>query len=135
MKKNYSKIYRILDANLNRASEGIRVLEDTFRFVKNDKVLFEKLREIRHKLNKALIRIYPKLILFRDTGTDHGREAAEHKFKNIGILIIANFKRVEQALRVLEEYSRLIPANETSANRELKKIRFEMYLLEKEINR
>ena len=46
------KIYRIIDANLNRVSEGLRVIEDIERFIFEDEEISKKLREIRHKVRK-----------------------------------------------------------------------------------
>ncbi len=44
-------IYRIIDANINRASEALRVLEDWARYSKDDKQISEKLKNIRHSVN------------------------------------------------------------------------------------
>ena len=121
-------IYRLLDANLNRASEGIRVIEDTYRFIYNDKKLFIALRILRHKLNEITKKAYPELILSRNSRQDSGRNIVEQGRKNLKALLAANFKRVEQALRVLEEYSKMFSA---SAGSEFKKIRFKLYTLEK----
>ncbi len=122
-------IYRLLDANFNRAMEGLRVIEDTFRFIYKKDEFFHKTRKIRHSLGKIVKAIYPELILSRDTYKDSGRSIEEGRRKNIKSILIANFQRIKQALRVLEEYSRLI--SETAGTK-LKKIRFKIYKLEKE---
>ncbi|OGS20421.1 MAG: hypothetical protein A2252_10305 [Elusimicrobia bacterium RIFOXYA2_FULL_39_19] len=122
-------LYRLLDANLNRASEGLRVIEDSLRFIYNNKDLFSTFRTIRHKINKLSSKAYPKLILSRDSQRDSGREIQEKsKRESLGILLAANFKRVEQALRVLEEYSKLIAPDSAV---EFKKARYSVYNLEK----
>ena len=41
---------RLIDANLDRLSEGLRVLEDTARFILNDGHLAASVKEIRHEL-------------------------------------------------------------------------------------
>jgi len=46
------KVYRILDANVNRAAEGIRVVEDICRFNFENENLTKKLRKTRHKVRK-----------------------------------------------------------------------------------
>jgi len=129
MNKKNSGIYRLLDANFNRAMEGLRVIEDTFRFVKNDEKNFLKTRRIRHELGRVIKKMYPELILSRDTDKDDGATIKEKKRKNINSILIVNFQRVKQAIRVLEEYSKLISAN---SGMKFKKIRFKIYKLEKE---
>lgn len=129
MNKKESGTYRVLDANFNRAMEGLRVIEDTFRFVKNDEKNFLKTRRIRHELGRVIKKMYPELILSRDTDKDDGATIKEKKRKNINSILIVNFQRVKQAIRVLEEYSKLISAN---SGMKFKKIRFKIYKLEKE---
>jgi len=129
MNKKESGTYRVLDANFNRAMEGLRVIEDTFRFVRNDEKIFLKTRQIRHELGKVMKRIYPEIILARNIDEDEGATIKEKKRKNINSILIVNFQRVKQAIRVLEEYSKLISAN---AGMKFKKIRFKIYKLEKE---
>ena len=99
---------RILDTNLNRTKEGLRVIEDSARFVFNDEQIYKQLRTIRHKATSFLENKYEQLICERDSIKDVGRKVAEDKRTNIKNIIIANFKRVEESLRVLEEYSKLI---------------------------
>lgn len=125
-----NSIFRIIDANLNRAREGIRVVEDTVRFLYNDKKMYMRLRRLRHSLENVVEKIYPKLIKYRDTKKDVGRKSPEEKTKNIKSLMISNFKRAQEALRVLQEYSRLISSD---AGVIFKNIRFKLYALEKEI--
>jgi hypothetical protein len=72
-----AKVLRVLDANLNRAREGLRVLEDTARFVWEDKKLFAELRELRHALDLATRSAYPKLVLARGSAEDMGRTVPE----------------------------------------------------------
>ena len=47
------EIYRIMDVNLDRASEGLRVIEDAVRFGLNDYHLTQKVRQLRHFLIKV----------------------------------------------------------------------------------
>jgi thiamine-phosphate pyrophosphorylase len=122
--------YRLLDANLNRAREGLRVIEDVVRFLYNDKELSRKLRNIRHELSIITGKIYPRLLKSRDSENDVGLTFKEGKRKNLRDILIANFRRAEEGIRVLEEFSRLISAD---AGDRLKKIRFKVYTIEKEI--
>ncbi|MFH1238680.1 MAG: thiamine-phosphate pyrophosphorylase [bacterium] len=124
------KIYRIIDANLNRAREGLRVIEDGARFIFNDKALTARLKKIRHELSIVAGKVYPKLIGARDSAGDVGASPQEEKRENLSGLLIANFRRVEEAVRVLEEFSRLISEE---AGYKFKQIRFKMYVMEKKI--
>ena len=68
------KILRIIDANVNRATEGLRVAEDIVRFVLDDGKLTSKLKNVRHELVKTLRLGFDKLILAqgRDVKGDVG---------------------------------------------------------------
>jgi len=120
---------RILDTNLNRTKEGLRVIEDSARFVFNDEQIYKRLRTIRHKATSFLENKYEQLICERDSIKDVGRKAAEDKRTNLKNIIIANFKRVEESLRVLEEYSKLIDF-EIALN--YKELRYSIYQIEKD---
>ena len=122
--------YRLLDANLNRAREGLRVIEDVARFLYNDKKLSQKLKNLRHDLSKVTRKVYPRLVKSREPGKDVGLTIKEGKRSNLKDILFANFRRVEEAIRVLEEFSRLISAD---AGDRLKRIRFRIYGIEKEI--
>jgi thiamine-phosphate pyrophosphorylase len=121
---------RIIDANLNRCREGLRVVEDSLRFVLNDGKSYKKIRDIRHNTDKILRNVYNNLIEKRDSVDDSGREMPEVLKKDLQAVIIANFKRVQESLRVLEEYSKtFIP----EASAEFKKQRYSTYVIEKEV--
>lgn len=47
------KIERLIDANLNRIKEGIRVIEDVNRYIYDDAALSSTLKQLRHKLQPA----------------------------------------------------------------------------------
>lgn len=97
---------RIIDANLNRCTEGLRVLEEIARFFLNDEKLSAEIKNLRHGVCAAFDGQYEVLLLARDTQNDVGvnlinpteRQGIETIFK-------ANVKRVQEALRVLGEYS------------------------------
>lgn len=124
------EFFRIIDVNLNRAREGIRVIEDSVRFILNDEKTFTKLRNIRHRLEKISYLIYPKLIRSRDVQRDVGKNVKEEGISDMPSLILANFKRTQEALRVLEEYSKIVSQNITPM---FKRLRFEIYSLEKTV--
>ena len=120
--------FRLIDANLNRCREGLRVVEDTARFISEEENSYKKIRSLRHKLEGLTKGIYPELLLNRDSINDSGRTIKEGKRKGIKEVLIANFKRAQEALRVLEEYGRLIAP---SAGAGFKKIRYSVYNIEK----
>ncbi len=120
-------IYRVLDANLNRAREGLRVLEDTARFVWDDRGLFTVLRKARHDLDKATRTAYPRLVAGRESTHDMGRRMKEGQSRDWPGLVAANFRRAQEALRVLEEYGKVFSPHAAA----FKKIRFQLYMAEK----
>ena len=124
------KYLRLIDANLNRAREGLRVVEDTARFVLNRPEIYKNARGIRHKLDTATRSVYPELVAQRDSEKDSGRKIKEGKRPGLSAVVSANFRRVEESLRVLEEYSKLISP---SAGAVFKKARFNAYILEKKL--
>jgi thiamine-phosphate pyrophosphorylase len=122
------KYLRLFDANLNRAREGLRVIEDTARFVVIERKVFAEARAARHRLDKITRDIYPELLKQRDSRSDEGRTVKESKRQGLKALLSANFRRVEEALRVLEEYAKLVAPKSAP---EFKKIRFKTYILER----
>ena len=132
MSKITNSIARIVDANFNRAKEGLRVCEDVCRFVLDEKNLTKKFKTLRHQLTSAVgsLKIL-KLIDARDIAGDIGRSSNRTELKRSGVkdIFYANAQRVKESVRVLEEMSKL--ANIAASSR-LKKIRYEMYALEKD---
>ena len=124
-----TKNLRLIDANLNRLAEGIRVVEDIFRYVLDDKTTATRLKSIRHK---ARIDIYNELINSRDIKNDvlKTSTSSEQSRKDLNSILIANFKRAQESSRVLEEFSKLIS---TKDSENFKYIRYELYDIEKSI--
>eukprot|EP01155_Anaeramoeba_flamelloides_P017115 Anaeramoba_flamelloidesa566762_18.p2 GENE.a566762_18~~a566762_18.p2 ORF type:complete len:132 (-),score=5.82 a566762_18:246-641(-) len=120
---------RLLDANLNRLREGIRVVEDIFRYIYNDKQTSSKLKNLRHK---SRIEQYDKLLESRDIIGDVLKDTTKSELnrEDLKSILISNFKRAEESARVLEEFTKLISAQD-SAN--FKNIRYDLYDLEKKI--
>ena len=131
------KIYRICDANFNRAKEGLRVIEEYIRFYIEDEALLKDVRAVRHKLAEVAKEIYPKILSERDAMLDHGSKIQEKNRENLKSVITANFKRVQEALRVLEEFSKLPEFFDISDTKEshqvYKNLRFKVYDLEKSL--
>jgi len=118
---------RLIDANLNRLREGIRVVEDIFRYQYNDKLISSKLKSLRHK---AKLENYADLLVARDVTNDvlKASTKSEQSRDNIDSILIANFKRAQESSRVLEEFSKLISIEDSES---FKSIRYELYDLEK----
>jgi thiamine-phosphate pyrophosphorylase len=123
---------RMLDASVNRAREGLRVVEDYVRFVLDDSGLTRRLKDIRHRLAEAERGLDPELLLAaRDTHNDVGTSimsVSERVRENPRAVLRANFKRIQEALRSLEEYSKLVDV--WVAGR-FEVLRYDTYTLEK----
>lgn len=122
---------RILDANFNRSREGLRVAEEVARFALDQKKLAADLKRLRHAVTAVYKKSGPAaLVAGRNSGEDvgSGPSALERPRLDLAELFWANLERAKEALRVLEETSKLtVPA--TSGT--FKKIRFELYGIEK----
>lgn len=120
---------RLVDANLNRLREGIRVVEDIFRYIFNDKVTASRLKKVRHL---ARIENYQELLESRDIKNDvlKSSTTSEQSRENLKSILIANFKRAQESARVLEEFTKLISIQESE---NFKYIRYELYDIEKSI--
>ena len=103
---------RILDANANRAREAARVLEDFTRFSLNDAFLSRQMKDFRHDL-AALFENLPSTVLIsaRNTLADVGADIGtvrEQTRNVIGDVVVANAKRLQESLRSLEEYGKIV---------------------------
>ena len=129
-----AKVFRIIDANVNRAMEGLRVVEEVVRFILEDKRLTLRLKELRSCLKSTVNQIpRDKLISSRASLTDVGGKLytkSEKNRKSILAIYRSNIKRIEEAVRVLEEFSKLV---EPKLGKNFKAIRFELYDFEKQI--
>lgn len=123
------ELFRVIDANLNRLKEGIRVVEDIMRYRDNNKELSSQLKSLRHK---AKIQETKELLQHRDSINDVLRPTTQSELNRTGIesIILANFKRAEESSRVLEELFKL---HNIAYSENFKHIRYELYNLEKEI--
>jgi thiamine-phosphate pyrophosphorylase len=130
-----ASVLRLIDANANRAREGLRVLEDYERFILNDATISGELKNLRHDLMSTLKPMLGESILHRDTPGDVGREIkteSEFSRPDITAVIIAAGKRVGEALRCLEEFTKLSNAD---AAGQIERIRYRFYNLEQRIAR
>lgn len=120
---------RLIDANLNRLREGIRVVEDIFRYIFNDKSTATRLKTVRH-LSRMVN--YQELLESRDIKNDVLKSStpSEQTRENLTSILIANFKRAQESARVLEEFAKLLS---TKDSENFKYIRYELYDIEKSI--
>lgn len=117
----------MVDANLNRLKEGIRVIEDIARYVHNDKNLSTSLKQLRHQC-----RIEPleDLLASRDSINDVLRPTMQSEMNRTDLrsILVANYKRGQESSRVLEELYKIISPDLSET---FKHIRYELYTLEK----
>ncbi len=129
---NQDKINRIIDANINRAKEGLRVCEEIVRFILNSRELTSGLKRVRHKISllAGSLASQDKLLKERASLKDVGRgiRACELKRESLRDIFSANIQRVKESIRVLEEFSKLI---NIKAALGFKAIRYEIYEIEK----
>jgi thiamine-phosphate pyrophosphorylase len=125
-------ILRVLDAAANRAGEGLRVVEDCARFVLDDRHLTELLKQLRHELAVTLQSLpLEALLSARETQLDIGvsiTAASELARADATAVVAASFKRIEQALRSLEEYGKVIDSSTGAA---FEGLRYRVYTLER----
>ena len=121
------RIFQIIDANLDRAREGLRVLEDWARFGLGENKYVIKIKNFRQILGKNHLEIYKKSRNYIEDESKGLSHIEQLKRKTPQQIINSNAGRVQEALRVVEEFSRL-------HNHELSKIaseiRYEIYTLE-----
>jgi len=126
-------IGRIVDANLNRAKEGLRVCEEITRFILNHHKISAQLKALRHRINILGAKSYPQKVLLetRQALSDVGRLNARGELKraNCQDIFFANIQRVKESLRVLEEFSKL---TDSVIALEFKALRYKVYELEQE---
>jgi hydroxymethylpyrimidine phosphate kinase ThiD-like protein len=128
-------VYRIIDANLNRVMEGVRVCEDIIRFSVNDEELTLQLKELRHNVFAAIKDLrnehLEELVASRDTERDVGTGStdSEKTRDDIADLFLANTQRGKESLRVLEEVLKLF---DRELSQRFKGFRFKLYEIEKQ---
>ena len=122
-----SAIYRILDANLDRAREGLRIIEEWCRFGLNHSHFTEECKQLRQEIaqwHNDTIRAA------RDTSNDLGTALShpqEEQRSSVAQVLRANFCRIQEALRVLEEYGKIESPQMGAA---FKQMRYRVYVLE-----
>jgi len=139
-KKNYiyleNQIYRILDANLNRLREALRIIEEHYRFIISNKNIASSLKTLRHSLENIEKKLgQKKLLNARDVKSDpfsQSNKKNELNRENSLDVLTANFKRAQESARVIEEYVKVL--KKFGLSLAAKRIRFSLYSLEKELS-
>jgi thiamine-phosphate pyrophosphorylase len=127
-------VLRVIDASINRAMEGLRVVEDFVRFVQDDIHLSRLTKAVRHDLASWVSDQIPHAIQLhgsRETNHDVGTQitvAAETHRETPMSVCTASFQRIKQALRSLEEFNKLTTPQHATA---LEALRYRVYTLER----
>jgi thiamine-phosphate pyrophosphorylase len=124
---------RIIDANCNRIGEGLRFLEDVARFLLNDADLSHQLKTMRHNLVKRLSQFGQALMSERNAEFDVGIGSEISHHQDLLALVMANARRVEEALRVVEELSKLPDLSSALHSKDFETARFNLYTLQREL--
>ncbi len=127
------KIERIVDANFNRCTEGLRVCEDIVRFVLDDQKVTKDFKNIRHDLTSIIEKnVLRRILKARSVSSDVGQglSAVEMRRKTLKDVFFANCQRAKESTRVLEEIAKIM---HKPAVIKLKKIRYQLYVLEQKV--
>jgi thiamine-phosphate pyrophosphorylase len=127
---------RIIDENLDRLAEGLRFLEDTARMLLNDSGLTAELKALRHDLIRGDLAFNMHLLQSRDSAKDVGealKVKGEPLSQDFNLLVIANARRAQEALRVLEDMAKLPEMVGKLESAKFKTARFKLYSLEKDL--
>lgn len=131
-----NKLWRVVDAEYNRVSEGLRVLEDLARFYWETDTLTARLKALRSRLAGLTAKFRAECIRNRDAAGDIGLEISRKlrldSRNGVGELAGANFKRVQEGLRSLEEHLKTL--DDYPAAKEMEQLRFQTYTLEKDLH-
>jgi len=127
-------VLRVLDAALNRGREGLRVVEDYVRFVRDDVHLTDQIKRLRHDLAAAASRAsLGQRLAARETRADVGTGlsvASERRREDFEGVLAANFTRLEESLRTLEEFGKLLDPQLAA---EMEQLRYRTYTLQRAV--
>lgn len=122
---------RIVDANLNRLTEGLKVVEDVLRLGLEHKGLLRSVRALRTQVGKEMRELRRRVVAQRRSEDDPGRPDRFDRTKRQDLtdVLAANFKRCQEACRVLEE---VLKIDDPRLSTRLKQARFRLYDLERQ---
>ena len=122
-----TKTERLIDANINRLREGLRVIEDIHRYIFDDAEISSEIKNLRHNIQQAY---NIQRIIYRDIENDVSKQTTKSEIyrEDLNSVLIANFSRAEESSRVLEELFKL---NYPELSGIFKDIRYMLYAIEK----
>lgn len=126
---------RIIDANLNRAGEGLHLLEELARLMLDDPGLTRQLKTMRHNILRGDLAFNKALIQSRNSAGDIGQDIAVpgEEGRELPIIVVANARRVQEALRILEELAKIPGTTPKLDSDRFKKARFALYTIEQKL--
>jgi hypothetical protein len=134
--KRDSGLLRAADANYNRAKEGLRTVEDVFRFVYEDRRLTPEIKRLRHELTSIFQNkpTWKSMVAARDAVSDIGAsvDSLEMSRSSADDLVLAGLGRAKESIRVLEELCKIFDPESVEP---LKRLRYATYTVEKKIVR
>lgn len=128
-----ANLLRALDANINRAREGLRVCEDLVRFCMGLRSHVQRLRALRQAFDRQVRRLPLKpadVVRFRNSLHDPGRRFVASRAASVEHLLLMNLQRTKEALRVLEEGCRVVAPRYTGG---FQRLRFRTYDVERHL--
>jgi thiamine-phosphate pyrophosphorylase len=127
---------RIIDANLNRVGEGLRLLEEIARLLLNDANLTLQLKTMRHELLRTDSSFQRQLLQSRDSEADVGIDIevqGEGQGRELPLVLVANSRRVQESLRTLEELAKIPNTTFQLDIDKFKQARFSLYTIERQL--
>ncbi|UCB42433.1 MAG: thiamine phosphate synthase [Dehalococcoidales bacterium] len=131
-----SRVFRIIDASMNRIGEGLRLLEDVARLLMDNAGLTTQLKAMRHDLLRAEGPFHKQLLESRDAAADVGVDievSGEDRQRDLPTTVVANARRVQESLRTLEELAKLPEVASLLDSEKFKHARFQLYTIEREL--
>ena len=131
-----SRVYRIIDASMNRIGEGLRLLEDVARLLLGEAGITEQLKVMRHELIRGEGPLHQQLLESRDSAGDIGVDISvpgENGQRDLPAVVVANARRVQEALRTLEELAKLPEVAPHLDSEKFKHVRFQLYAIEQDL--
>jgi len=129
-----SALCRLLDAAANRGREAMRVIEDYVRFILDDADLTQRLKTFRHQFQHVLQQFPMQSRLEArnteyDVGTAISAEGEYHR-PTMADILSANFSRLQESLRSLEEFSKM---SDPQIARQFEQLRYQGYTLHRDV--
>jgi thiamine-phosphate pyrophosphorylase len=121
-----------VDVNLNRLTEGLRVVEDVVRLGLEDRRLLSSVRTLRTQIGRKTRLLRKRFVLSRKSETDLGRgdRFDRTRRRSLEDVLAANLKRAQESCRVLEEMVKVVEPKLAGV---FKEARFRLYDIERQV--